>query len=67
MGSAHCRQISLPGRAPLPTFHEIRSLSERMYKAERGIEFTQKLSGHSDIKTTSLYDDLRGTGWESMG
>jgi integrase len=54
------------GRTP-PTFHEIRSLSERLYRVERGAEFTQKLLGHANADMTSEYDNLRGTGWESVG
>jgi integrase len=42
-----------------PTFHEIRSLSERLY-AEQGNVKTQELLGHKDAKTTALYHDARG-------
>jgi integrase len=48
-----------------PTFHEIRSLSGRLYK-EQGID-AQGLLGHKDSKTTSLYLDSRGTEWISVG
>jgi len=54
------------GRTP-PTFHELRSLAERLYRAERGGEFTQKLLGHSSAEMTSEYDKLRGSGWEEVG
>ncbi|KGJ99892.1 tyrosine-type recombinase/integrase [Thalassotalea sp. ND16A] len=46
------------------TFHEIRSLSERLYRAQ-GID-TQKLCGHSDKRMTDRYNDLRGTDWEEV-
>jgi enterobacteria phage integrase len=42
-----------------PTFHEIRSLSERLYK-EQGNVNTQELLGHKDPRTTALYHDGRG-------
>lgn len=42
-----------------PTFHEIRSLSERLY-AEQGNVSTQDLLGHKDPRTTALYHDGRG-------
>ncbi|MDA6077850.1 hypothetical protein O0544_20785 [Edwardsiella anguillarum] len=29
-----------------PSFHEIRSLSSRMYQAQYGTEFCQRLLGH---------------------
>ena len=48
-----------------PTFHEIRSLSGRLYK-EQGVD-AQALLGHKDAKTTSLYLDSRGTEWISVG
>jgi len=51
------------GKEP-PTFHEIRSLSERLYK-EQGID-TQKLLGHKDERTTKKYDDIRGGDWLSL-
>ncbi len=44
-----------------PTFHEIRSLSERLY-AEQGVN-TQELLGHKDPETTALYHDNRGAEW----
>ena len=42
-----------------PTFHEIRSLSERLYSAQGNVK-TQELLGHKDAETTSLYHDPRG-------
>lgn len=42
-----------------PTFHEVRSLSERLYKAQGNVN-TQELLGHKDPRTTALYHDGRG-------
>lgn len=42
-----------------PTFHEIRSLSGRPYKAAYGKEFAQKLLGHTSEDTTNMYLDER--------
>lgn len=47
------------GRTPF-TFHEIRSLSERLYREERGAEFAQMILGHKNAEMTARYDDLRG-------
>ena len=44
-----------------PTFHEQRSLSERIYR-EQGID-TQKLLGHKSRKMTDKYNDDRGKDW----
>ncbi|KAF6592559.1 phage integrase Arm DNA-binding domain-containing protein [Cronobacter sp. EKM101R] len=44
-----------------PTFHEQRSLSERLYKAQ-GID-TQKLLGHKSPQQTAKYHDDRGKDW----
>lgn len=45
-----------------PSFHEIRSLSERLYAAQGGVN-TQELLGHSEATTTALYHDSRGAEW----
>lgn len=45
-----------------PTFHEIRSLSERLYSAQGGVN-TQELLGHNDAETTAMYHDDRGLDW----
>lgn len=50
------------GEKTRPTFHEIRSLSERLYAAQGGIN-TQKLLGHTEAATTALYHDSRGSEW----
>ncbi|KEA51458.1 integrase [Mangrovibacter sp. MFB070] len=42
-----------------PTFHEIRSLSGRLYKDAYNDEFAQKLLGHTSENTTRLYLDER--------
>lgn len=44
-----------------PTFHEQRSLSERIYR-EQGLD-TQVLLGHKDQRTTDKYHDNRGHEW----
>jgi len=48
------------GKDP-PTFHEQRSLSERLY-SEQGIN-TQLLLGHKSAKMTAIYHDVRGAEW----
>jgi integrase len=42
-----------------PTFHEIRSLCKRLYKAQGGVD-TKDLLGHRDEKTAAIYADPRG-------
>lgn len=49
------------GKEP-PTFHEIRSLSERLYSAQGDVN-TQELLGHRDPETTATYHDARGSEW----
>jgi integrase len=48
-----------------PTFHEIRSLSERLYREEFGADFAQAVLGHKSAQMTAKYDDLRG-GWKTV-
>ena len=51
------------GRTP-PTFHEIRSLAQRLYREERGAEFAQEMLGHKNASMTSKYDEMRGQGFK---
>lgn len=51
------------GQEP-PTFHEIRSLSERLYR-DQGVD-TQTLLGHSDARMTAVYHDARGAEWSMV-
>lgn len=55
----HCGIIWAEGAAP--TFHEQRSLSERLYR-KQGVD-TQKLLGHKTQKMTDRYNDDRGKEW----
>jgi len=55
----HCALTWAKGAAP--TFHEQRSLSERLYR-EQGLN-TQKLLGHKSQKMTDRYNDDRGKDW----
>jgi integrase len=50
------------GEKTPPTFHEIRSLSERLYRDQGGVA-TQHLLGHADAETTEMYNDSRGSEW----
>lgn len=45
-----------------PTFHEIRSLSERLHSAQGDVN-TQELLAHNDAETTAMYHDDRGLDW----
>jgi len=51
-------KLDFEGKEP-PTFHEIRSLSSRLYKAQGGVN-VQELLGHRNAKTTEMYQDGRG-------
>jgi integrase len=53
--------ITLPAGKTPPSFHEIRSLAERLYSAE-GID-TQALLGHKSPTMTAKYHDARGDEW----
>ena len=44
-----------------PTFHEQRSLAERLYR-DQGLD-TQRLLGHKSAKMTAVYNDSRGAEW----
>lgn len=46
------------------TFHEQRSLAERLYEAQ-GFD-TQKLSGHKSPNKTARYHDDRGKDWAKI-
>ena len=52
------------GKTP-PTFHELRSLSERLYR-EQGID-TKTLLGHKHASMTEIYNDPRGAEWGTVG
>lgn len=51
-------KLDFAGKDP-PTFHEIRSLSARLYKKQGNVN-TQELLGHKSANTTLLYEDGRG-------
>ncbi|WP_370521117.1 tyrosine-type recombinase/integrase [Pantoea sp. BAV 3049] len=49
-----------------PTFHEIRSLSARLYTEKYGDSFAQKLLGHKSAEMTARYTDPRGSTWSMI-
>lgn len=53
--------ISVEDGKTMPTFHDQRSLSERLYE-EQGIN-TQLLLGHSSDRMTAQYHNDRGLDW----
>lgn len=46
-----------------PSFHEIRSLSARLYTEKMGSDFAQKLLGHKSAEMTAKYQDDRSNSW----
>lgn len=49
-----------------PSFHEIRSLSARLYTEAMGTDFAKKLLGHKSIEMTAKYQDERNNGWVEL-
>jgi integrase len=47
------------GTRTRPTFHEIRSLSKRLYEAQGGVD-TKQLLGHKSTASADRYSDKRG-------
>jgi integrase len=47
------------GEKSPPTFHELRSLSKRLYDAQGGVD-TKQLLGHKSASAAALYQDARG-------
>jgi enterobacteria phage integrase len=54
-------RLSFGDKSP-PTFHEIRSLAERLYDAQGNVN-TKDLLGHRDERSTAIYKDRRGAEW----
>lgn len=57
---------SLPDIDNKPTYHEIRSLSARLYEIEKGAEFAQKLLGHKSMNMTDKYLDNRNNSYVQL-
>ncbi len=55
-------QLWEDGKTP-PSFHELRSLSLRLYGETHGADFSQALAGHKDARMTAVYRDVRGSEW----
>lgn len=54
------------GEAPnLPTFHELRSLSKRLYMEQGGVD-TKALLGHTTEETAALYGNARGAEFQRV-
>lgn len=49
-----------------PPFHEIRSLSGRIYAKERGNDYTQAILGHKSSAMSDKYRDGRGRDWKDI-
>lgn len=53
------------GKTPA-SFHEIRSLTARLYSDEISPEFAQALLGHKNAQMTAIYRDSRGREWSEV-
>jgi integrase len=63
-GFAKARELSgITWEKEPPSFHELRSLSARLYTEEKGTEFAQRLLGHKSLVMTAKYQDNRGSEW----
>jgi len=59
-------EIATPDEKTPVTFHEIRSLSARLYADAYGKEFAQAMLGHKSGRMTALYRDGRGQEWTEV-
>lgn len=60
------KQSGLTWEGAPPSFHEIRSLSARLYAEDKGNEFAQHLLGHKSAEMTAMYRDSRGSEWDNI-
>ncbi|WP_322629951.1 tyrosine-type recombinase/integrase [Halothiobacillus sp.] len=60
--NTHGKPLWDPAKKP-PTFHELRSLSIRLYTDQINADFAQALAGHSSQEMTAVYRDVRGSEW----
>ncbi len=49
-----------------PTFHELRSLSARLYRNQIGDKFAQRLLGYKSDSMAARYRDSRGREWDKI-
>lgn len=57
-------ELALTGEN-LPTFHELRSLSKRLYMEQGGVD-TKALLGHTTEETSDLYGNARGAEFQKV-
>lgn len=62
---AHEKHQVFPSKDP-PTFHELRSLSARLYEKQISDKFAQHLLGHKSDTMASQYRDDRGREWDKI-
>lgn len=53
------------GKTP-PTFHELRSLSARLYSDQYTEDFARAILGHKSASMTAMYRDTRGAEWTEV-
>jgi integrase len=59
-------EVKIPEDKTPTSFHEIRSLSARLYAEAYGEDFAQALLGHKSGRMTALYRDSRGQEWTAV-
>lgn len=59
-------QITWDEGKTAPTFHELRSLSARLYTDQYSEDFAQAILGHKSAKMTAMYRDTRGAEWTEV-
>ncbi|AUY15286.1 TPA: tyrosine-type recombinase/integrase [Serratia marcescens] len=66
MGFTKARKDSGLSWTRPPSFHELRSLSARLYSKEKEGDFAQRLLGHKTAEMTAKYQDDRGNNWVNV-
>ncbi|POT58066.1 integrase [Citrobacter amalonaticus] len=64
MRARKASELSFEGEPP--AFHELRSLSARLYEKQVSREFSQHLLGHKSDTMASQYRDDRGREWDKI-
>ncbi|WP_281181127.1 tyrosine-type recombinase/integrase [Candidatus Arsenophonus triatominarum] len=59
-------KTNLSWEGTAPSFHEIRSLSARLYTTKMSSELAQNLLGHKSADMTAKYQDEKSKGWNEI-